>query len=130
MKTNLLRYSFPNKVRLRSRKDFKEIFEKGVFIRGKFVKIGVLKNAFNFNRFGVCVSKDISKKSTGRNKLKRMLREIFRLNREKIKDGFDIVAVIKFNPALKRETDSVSIFKYDAIKSEVLKLLSNVKCLK
>ncbi len=129
MNTSLSRHSFPKRARLKSRKDFKEIFNKGVFSRGRFVKIGVLKNAFDFNRFGVCVSKGVTKKSTGRNRLKRMLREIFRLNRDRIKEGFDIVAVIKFNAALKRDTGS-HIFKYDAVESEVLKLLSGVKCLK
>ena len=49
-------------------------------------------------RLGLIVSKKVSKKAVERNKLKRRLREIFRLNQNSL-DSFDIVIIAKQNAA-------------------------------
>ena len=47
---------------------------------------------------GLIVSKKVSKKAVVRNKIKRRLREIFRLNQNSL-DSFDIVIIAKQNAA-------------------------------
>lgn len=55
-----------------------------------------MANQLSHPRLGLIVSKKVSKKAVERNKLKRRLREIFRLNQNNL-NSFDIVVIAKQN---------------------------------
>lgn len=75
------------------KKEFEAVFRKGKTKAGKLVFLKILKNNLGNNRFGVVVSKKISKKAVNRNKIKRRLREIIR--QAHIRPGLDIIIIAK-----------------------------------
>lgn len=75
------------------KKEFEAVFRKGKTKAGKLVFLKILKNNQDNNRFGVVVSKKISKKAVNRNKIKRRLREIIR--QAHIKPGLNIIIIAK-----------------------------------
>jgi len=56
--------------------------------------IYVLPNRINITRLGLTVSKKVGK-SVKRNRVKRLIRESFRLSQKQIMPGYDIVVVAK-----------------------------------
>lgn len=77
--------------KLKKETDFKKVFQKGKFKRKEFLKIKFLKNNLKISRFALVIGLKVSKKAVKRNKIKRQIEEILRLNLEKIKKGFDII---------------------------------------
>ncbi len=67
--------------------------------------VGILKqNRRNFTRLGITASKRVGN-SVKRNRIKRLIREFFRLNKQQIPGGYDIMII-----ALK-ESDKLNFFK-------------------
>ena len=79
--------------RLSKEKDFKKTFQKGKSFFTKILGVKILKNNLEASRFGIVVSTKISKKAVQRNKIKRQIREVLRLNLDKVKPGFDVVII-------------------------------------
>lgn len=72
--------------RLRKKKDFEIIFKNGKTFKEGFLILKIIKTNLEKNRFGFIISQKVSKKATVRNRIKRKLREVVRLN---IKEGSD-----------------------------------------
>jgi len=83
-----------NTVTLKLNKDFKRLYYKGKSYAGGFVVIYMRKNRFKQNRIGLTVGKGIGK-AVSRNRVKRLIRESYRLMEYKIKTGYDIVIVAR-----------------------------------
>ncbi|MCX6745780.1 MAG: ribonuclease P protein component [Candidatus Parcubacteria bacterium] len=78
--------------RLTKKKDFDAVMQgKGLF--SPFLIIKYKKNSQNLSRFGIIISKKVSKKATLRNLVKRRISEIIRLNLDKFTQGFDLVII-------------------------------------
>ncbi len=91
------------KNRLSRNKDFERVFQEGKkynFLENGFY-IKFCRNGLNISRFGIIVNKKVSKKAVIRNRIKRIIREIIRLNIKEIKKGVDVVIVIL--PTFKKE---------------------------
>lgn len=80
---------YPKKEKLKSKDDISLLFKKG-----KWFSHGTLRIAFvkceegNSAKFGVSVAKKIYKKAVDRNRIKRLLREAYRLNKDEYKNAF------------------------------------------
>lgn len=74
--------------------EFLRVFRKGRFQAGRFMTLYILPNRFGINRLGITASKKVGN-SVKRNRLKRLIRENYRLSEENIKIGFDIVLVAR-----------------------------------
>jgi len=74
--------------------EFRRIYNKGRYFAGKFLVLYALSNNKNFKRLGITVSKK-SGKSVRRNRIRRLIRENYRLMEDRIKDGFDMVFVVR-----------------------------------
>lgn len=85
----------PKENRLKKKGDFDKIHQEGKFYGTKFVAIKLVKNSLSVSRFGFLVGLKISKRATVRNRIKRRLREIIRLNIDKIKAGYDVIFMVK-----------------------------------
>ena len=75
---------------LKKNYEFKNVFLRGKFYKGKQISIYVLKNHKKTNIIGIAVST----KQCGavlRNRIKRLIRENYRLNKNELKQGYDIV---------------------------------------
>jgi len=79
----------PLKNRIKKKKDFEKIFEKGKGFKEDFLILKTINNNLKSSRFGFIVSKKISKKANIRNKIRRKLREIIRIKLKKIEPGKD-----------------------------------------
>ncbi len=81
---------FKQAERLKKRKDFDRVFEGRVVFRGKNFNAYVLPNALKFSRLGIMLSKKVGG-AVARNRIKRLLRECFRLNKALLGPGLDVV---------------------------------------
>lgn len=74
--------------------EFKRVYNKGKFFVGKFIILYVLKNNLDKNKLGITVSKKFGK-SVKRNRIRRLIRENYRLYEGVIKVGYDCVFVAR-----------------------------------
>lgn len=83
--------------RLTKDRDFDNIFNppagRGQSGFNKIIGIKAVRNQSDKSRFGIIVSAKISKKAVERNKIKRQIREIIRLQQDKIKSGYDVAVI-------------------------------------
>lgn len=80
---------------LKKEKEYKNVYENGVAFASKNMVLYVLKNgATERNRYGISVSHKVGN-SVVRHALIRKTREINRKNDEKIKQGYDIVTILR-----------------------------------
>lgn len=75
--------------------DFEKVKKEGNLVRGSFFLLSFLRNSLSFSRFGIVVSKNVSKKATERNRIKRMIRETIRQIMPSIREGFDFVIIAR-----------------------------------
>lgn len=101
---------------LKKNYEFKYIFLKGKYISGKYVEIYIKKNNSSKNFLGIAISKKIAK-SVKRNRIKRLIKENYRLLEKDLKVGNSIIILWKKNISIEEaifkniENDLKSIFK-------------------
>jgi ribonuclease P protein component len=78
--------------RIRRRVEFKQAYERGTRIHGRYSTVFLLPNGRATGRLGIAATKKLGG-AIQRNRAKRLIREIFRRN--KIAPGFDVVVVPK-----------------------------------
>lgn len=100
------RFAFSKKNRLFCKKDYKRVFFKRKELRNKDFFIYFCKNNFSYPRLGLAVSKKIFKKAVYRNKIKRIIRETFRKNKNLIPSYDIIVKPIKKKDDLREFSNS------------------------
>lgn len=98
------------KYRLRNNIHFKKVYNRGKSYGNRLVVMYVNKNGMNYNRVGFSVTKKIGN-SVVRNKVRRRMKESYRLNCNKIKDGYDLIFLPKVmaNKANYREIESAML---------------------
>lgn len=79
---------------LKLNKDFRRLYSRGKSFVGGYTVIYVSKNRFGQSRLGLTVSKSTGK-AVKRNRLKRLMRESYRLIEDRISPGFDIIIVAR-----------------------------------
>lgn len=75
---------------LRSNRDFRKVYDNGKSFANKYLVMFYIKNGRKNNRVGFSVTKKLGNAVT-RNKIKRRMRESYRINSHKFKGGYDIV---------------------------------------
>ena len=107
---------------LKKNYEFKKVLTKGKYYNGNFIDIYIKKNNRNFNYIGIAVSVKVGK-AVKRNRIKRLIRENYRLLEKEIYSGYDIVFLWKKNKNISKATfsnikeDFINIFN----KSNLLK---------
>jgi len=77
------------KNKIQKKKEVDELFKKGRSSFDKFLGVKVLKTQNKINRFVIVVSTKVSKKAVERNRLKRQINEVVRLNLKRLEVGYD-----------------------------------------
>ena len=81
--------------RIFSRKEFGEIKTNGTLIRSRLVSGLVLKKGDKDRRFGIIVSKKISKRAVDRNKIRRLVYLAVTENLEKFNEGTRVIFLVR-----------------------------------
>jgi ribonuclease P protein component len=118
-----LKYTFPKTERLHSKKIIQELFEKGSSFYLYPFKIVYISNPYDNDQslpqFLVSVSKKKFKKAVDRNKIKRRIKEAYRLNKHSLENE---EAVMK-SLCLGLIYTGKEIHEYKLIESKVKKLI-------
>ena len=81
-------------VSLKGNRAFRRMYSKGKSLAAGTVVVYCRRNGSRGNRLGLTVGTKVGK-AVCRNKVRRRLREIYRLNEEKLRGGWDIVIVAR-----------------------------------
>lgn len=84
------------KYRLRKNNEFRHVYDRGDSFANKYIVMFFIKNNLGFNRVGFATTKKLGNSVT-RSKFKRRMKESFRLNSTKFKQGYDIVFLARAN---------------------------------
>ncbi len=87
-------FSFLKKERLLNRADFVKLNRLGKRYHTEHFVIILLENDLGYTRLGITVSKKTGN-AVKRNRVKRRIREFFRLNKTHFPQGYDIVIISK-----------------------------------
>lgn len=79
-------------VRLKNNNDFRRLYRRGKTAAHPVIAVYCRRNGQKGNRVGVAVSPKLGK-AHWRNRVKRRLREAYRLNEEKFHSGVDIIFI-------------------------------------
>lgn len=103
--------------------DFQKIFKKGKWYGGNLLNVYVIKNYKESNYIGVAVGKKVSKSSVKRNRIRRLIKESYRLNEYRIINGLNIVIVWKTDKAFE-------LANFHDIQKDLLYCFKNANILK
>jgi len=86
--------AFGKTERVRKKKNYVTIYQKGVRVHSSNFTVILNPNPSGEKRLGLAVSKKVGNAAT-RNRIKRLLREFFRLNKDTLPDSKDMVIIAK-----------------------------------
>lgn len=81
-------------VTLKENYEFRRLYQKGASAVGPGMVVYCRKNRLDHNRLGITVSVKLGNAVT-RNRARRRLREVYRLQADKLKQGYDLVLVAR-----------------------------------
>lgn len=93
------RFPLSRRDRITSTVEFGLSLKKSEFYVGKSIKIGVSLNNLGFSRIGVSLKRENFKLAVTRNKLRRYIKESFRLNKGSLLAGYDIIVMPRASAA-------------------------------
>lgn len=79
---------------LKKNSDFQKVYSQGKSNGNKYLVMYIVQNDTQENRIGISVSKKVGN-SVVRHRVTRLIRESYRLNEQKYKNGYDIVVIAR-----------------------------------
>lgn len=79
---------------LKKSSQFSDVYKRGQSFANRFVVMYIMPNQLDYNRVGYSVSKKVGK-AVIRNRAKRLMKEVFRLNEDRLKQGYDFVFIAR-----------------------------------
>ena len=86
------RYGFPGEARLRLKREYDAVFREGGKGVTQALVVYARKNGLGLNRLGLVVSKK-NGKAVRRNRIRRLIREAFRLENPDLPSAYDLVCI-------------------------------------
>lgn len=81
-------------ISLKNSREFSQVYNHRESLANKYLVMYILKTDQVYSRIGISVSKKVGN-SVIRHRIKRLIKESYRLNLDKVKDGYDIVVVAR-----------------------------------
>lgn len=113
-------FTFKKTDRIRKRPEFLGISKSGLKIQDAYFIIYYSRGPFNRTRLGITVTRKVGRASK-RNRIKRLVREFFRLNRHNFSGEWDLNVVAKKKAAgisTQKVNDSLSALFYEISKND------------
>ena len=107
---------------LKKNYEFKKVFQKGKIYSTKNIKLFISKNNLGENRIGIAVSVK-SDKAVKRNRIKRLIRENYRLMSSDLKKGYNLVF-------LWNKFSKIDEMSFEIIKDEIKKIFKKADMFK
>lgn len=79
---------------LRKKEDFNAIYKAGKSFPDRYIVLFCRKNDLPYNRTAFLASKKVGN-SVQRNRAKRLMKESFRLNRDRFRNGYDLIFIAR-----------------------------------
>ncbi len=105
-------------ISLNRNEQFLKVYRLGKRSYHKYFTLYYLPNGKEYNRLGFKVSKKLAK-AVKRNRLRRLLRESYRLLEDKILTGYDLILVAK--------EGSLEVDSYDAVSDVVYYMINRAR---
>lgn len=102
---------------LKKNKEYRKVYSQGRSVADRHIVIYCYGNGLEFSRFGFTVSKKVGK-AVIRNRIRRLFKEVCRLNNDKFPVGYDYILLAR--------KDSVGL-NYSQIEEIIMKLLRRIK---
>ncbi len=99
--------------KIRKKSEYLTVYRQGERFKGKIVDICLLEKELGLRRMGLSVSKRIGN-AVVRNRVKRVLREVFRHHKQEFLPGIDMIFIAK---------KGAEVGKYCDIETDVLDIL-------
>ena len=116
--------------RIKKRREFLDIQENARKLRSRNLLLAIRprvvqeqENSENqrVSRIGITVTKRVDKRAAARNRLKRRIREIFRVQRSYLKDAFDLVVIAR---------DGACELSFRELETQLLELFQRARIMK
>lgn len=124
------RFSFSKKKRLVSNKQFKAVLSRKLRVSNGVLTLYIAENNCGYPRLGISVGKSYGNIAS-RSRLKRLLREVFRQNQDRIPAEFDYLLMI--SPQWSKKTDKsgrkrpVKQPTYEQVRTSFLSLVNRAQ---
>ena len=79
---------------LKKSKEFSKIYKSGKSVADKYLVLYYRRNNLGYSRIGYSISKKVGN-AVVRNRIKRLLKESYRLNFDDFKDGYDFIFIAR-----------------------------------
>lgn len=105
LRAGMPRNRFPSALRLSESTAFDRAFRAQGREQGRYFIVHRAPNTLSFGRLGMVVARRTARSSVGRNRLKRLIREVFR-NRQRELSGWDWVVRVKSAPTMEARREA------------------------
>jgi len=95
---------FPKERHVRKRREFLAASRNGRRVRTQNLIILTNRNGLDFPRLGITANKKVGK-AVFRNRIKRLIREYFRLNNNRFRVGYDFIVLVKPGHTIRQLAD-------------------------
>ena len=121
------RFLFRKNQRLRSNEQFKAVLKRKCSAGNALVKLYIAANTCGYPRLGLSVSK-VCGNSVTRNRLKRLTREVFRLEQHNIPSSYDYLLIFSPKMSKKAKLDELMRARSAAFEQIRVSFLELVTC--
>lgn len=84
--------------RIKKSSNFKYVYSRGKSVSDRNLVLYIARNGMNINKVGLSVSKKVGNSVT-RNRIRRLIKEAYRLNKKSFKKGYDLVFIARASAA-------------------------------
>lgn len=121
------KYSFSKNERIKSNKEISRVFKNGIFLFSDHISLcykEISNTKSEYNKIAVSIPKKQFKSAVKRNKLKRQIKEVYRLNKDII-NSFSEQYSLYYNMVF--VYNSKKIIPYQAVKDQITGLLKKMR---